>query len=288
MDIVLIPTFNRHEMLNLCLEQIENAAPKDVAFMFAIDYGHDRQVVEVIDSRLKGYEKIKVFTKKHGYNQAKLSYNILEGYKRAAELTDEFVFMIEDDVMIGKSFFDWHRQVQSQKDLFCSVASKNPNRDVRDIDDEGMYYTSDGDYASIGICYRKEVIQDIIAIHANASYYGDMFGYIGRVVGFEPYGKSWPEQAGMIRRLQLRSGKPIAFPYIPRAFHAGYYGKNRGRDNRPYGTIHEKSEQVREIAFNYENLKKAVKKPQWAEDSKPCSLEGFNEENLIFDTHYKN
>jgi len=158
---------------------------------------------------------------------------------------------------------------------------------TKDIDDEGMYYTSDGDYASIGICYRKEVIEKLIAIHANASYYGDMFGYIGRVVGFDPYGKTWSEQAGMIRRIQLRSGLPIAFPYVPRAFHAGYYGKNRKAD-KPYGTIQEKSEQVRAVAFDYERLKKAVMKPKWAEDSKPCSLEAFNEENLIFDTHYKN
>jgi len=287
MDIVLIPTFNRAEMLNLCLEQIERAAPDNVQFLFQIDYGYDTEILKVIDSRLKRYNKIKSFTPNHGYRKAKLSYNILEGYKKAAELSTGFVFMIEDDVMVGKSFFEWHQEVHRQRELFCSIGSKNPNRDVRELDGEDIYYTSDGDYASIGVCYRKELIQDVISIHGNPSYYEDMFGYIGRVVGFQPYGKSWPEQAGMIRRLQLRSGLPIAFPYIPRAFHAGYYGKNRGNNNKPKGNLEARTEQARSVAFDYERLKGAVAKPKWADDSRPCSLEGYNEENLIFDTHYK-
>lgn len=293
----LIPVYNRPEFLTLALECISHAdIPKGMTFVFQIDYGHDPQVVKVIDKfdndLVKKYGQqapriVKVFTQKSKYpSRAKLSYNILTGYRNAVRHSTKYVFMIEDDVMIGESFFNWHIKVHEDRELFCSIASKNPNREVKETNDVNEWYTSSGDYASIGLCYDRKVLTEIILPHANEKYFTYSAQYIKNEIGMQGISSMYPEQAGLIRRLQIISELPIAFPYVPRAFHSGFYGKNRKGFVEVTGTLEEKVQQVRRIAFNVEELRKSVKE-RWVRDSMPCSLEAYDEERLIFDTHYK-
>ena len=303
MDAVLIPTFNRPEFLTLALDCILHSdIPKGMTFVFQIDYGHDPDVVKVIDrfdnNLVKKYGQnapkiVKSFTLKSKFpSKSKLSYNILTGYRNAVGYSDRYVYMIEDDVMIGESFWQFHEWVHDHSDtakafgeggLFCSIGSKNPNREVKQTNDVKLWYTSSGDYASVGVCFHKDVLKDIVLPHANEKYFSFPARYIKNTIGLQGISAMYPEQAGLIRRLQIKSGLPIAFPYVPRAFHSGFYGKNR-KGYEIKGTLEDRIDAVRDIAFNIVRLRETVKE-RWVRDSEPCSLEAYDE-RLMFDQHY--
>ena len=89
---------------------------------------------------------------------------MLLGYLQAAALTRRFVFMIEEDVMVARDYFRWHREIHAAAGrLFCSVASTNHNRQTTISPDFEGYYLSTGDYSPIGTCYDKEVLQTLVA-----------------------------------------------------------------------------------------------------------------------------
>jgi hypothetical protein len=52
----------------------------------------------------------------------------------------------------------------------------------------------------------------------------------------------------LIRRIIQQNNYQVIYPDVPRAFHAGYYGKSRGQ--KPKGTLEERIKQVKQTAFD--------------------------------------
>ena len=86
--------------------------------------------------------------------------NILRGYGEAVKRAKRYIFMIEEDMLIANDFFKWHYEVQEAQDLFCSIASKNNNLNQNLIlsPELNRYYTSHITYQSLGVCFKKEVV----------------------------------------------------------------------------------------------------------------------------------
>ena len=81
------------------------------------------------------------------------------------------------------------------------------------------------------------------------------------------------EQDGLIRRIQEEQGqrRPIAYPFRPRAFHAGYFGyPRRGAIN---GALSQRIREVGSIIYNVEATGSATARPEFSADSVPVPLE---------------
>lgn len=269
-DVVLIPAFQRPEFLYHCLLNIKLAHGADrLKYIFAFDYGHSPELYEAVKLANFDFEHVISPTKRTNYRVGKQSFNVLSGYLMAASMTKELVFMIEEDVFIATDFFDYHYQAQ-QSEPFCSIAVANPNRTMNDKGAIDEYYHGWGDYCSLGVCFNKEVINTFIRPHVVPEYFVNPIDYVRRHFPGSPIGHAFAEQDGLIRRIQMSISGFTAYPYQARAYHAGFYGANRGTG--PSGTLANRIETVERICYSDEAMRTFARHPEWYEDSKPIDL----------------
>lgn len=273
-DVVVMPCWRRPEMLWHCLDNLSQAAGIErLHVIFRPDAGFDPDnlaVIESFASRLGSYEVAPAVT--CPYRRTKLSANILYGYMQAAARARRLVYLIEEDIMVGRDFFRWHEAVHAQReDLFCSIAVRNHNRDVDIPDDPEGYYLSEGDYCSWGVCFNRAVIGAFIARHVQPAYLAHPKRYIRRQFQGSRVGLGYVEQAGLIRRVQERSGLPIAYPTLPRAFHAGFYGNNR--PGGLAGVLDDRVRQLSRVIYDHTAMRGVALSENYARDSEPVCLD---------------
>jgi len=231
-DVLIIPCWRRPEFLWHCLDNLRRAVGiGDLHVLFRPDRGHDPRIHDVIDEfgpQLASYD-VEV-PPRCPYRRGKQSANVLGAYLRAAAITRRYVFMVEEDVMVARDFLRWHYAVQAaQPQLFCSIAARNTNRAVPEAADPEAYYVTNLDYCSLGVCFERSVIVRRIAPHVRREYFENPGAYCQQLWSRSLVGAGHVEHDGLIRRIQEEQGarRPIAYPYRPRAFHAGYFGYPR-------------------------------------------------------------
>ena len=175
--------------------------------------------------------------------------------------------------MVARDFLRWHYAVQAaQPRLFCSIGTRNTNRNVPDSSDPEIYYLTHEDYCSLGVCFERSVISTMIAPHVTRSYFSNPRSYCLRAFPDSQVGAGYVEQDGLIRRIQASQGsRPIAYPYRPRGFHAGYVGYHR--PGSIPGTLQQRIRQVGEVIYNVEAMRAAAERPESFYDSMPVPLE---------------
>jgi hypothetical protein len=241
--------------------------------VFRADSGYDPDIIGVIRSfaaRLPSHE-IQA-APSCPYRRTKLSANILLGYLQAAARAHRYVYMVEEDIMVGRDFFRWHQAVQARNEqLFCSIAVRNHNRCVELPEDPQGYYLSSGDYCSWGVCFDRTVIGALIAPHVNLDYLSGPKRYLRRHFPTSQVGLGYVEQASLLRRIQERCGQPIAYPAVPRAFHAGFYGRNR--PGGVPGALHERVQRLDSVIYDPAAMRTVALCERYAADSEPVALE---------------
>lgn len=272
MNTVLLPNYFRPEMLYYCLNQIKKAEGAEKNhYVFQLDYGFNHMLLNIIRGFPYSHE-IRIQKRVKIHRDAKQSYNLLEGYMYCAEKSSGLVFMIEDDVMISNDFFVLHETIHKMlPDIFCSIAVENPNRKLNfEKKEPSMIYITSGDYCSLGVCFSKNIIKKMIVPHCNSNYFNAPSDYIRQTFPRSEISGAYSEQDGLIRRIQTESGRAIVYPVVPRAYHAGYYGKNRKKYIS--GSLASKIKTVGEIIFNDQAMRSAAMIPEYYEDSKPINL----------------
>lgn len=234
-DLVVIPTYDRPELLWLCLERIA-ASPdhQSVNIRVYVDAHVDQPPPPRadIEAVLRKFPQLKLkvkFVTPHPFHGN--SYNVLMAYKEAYEHPVPHVFMVEDDILVEPGFFAWHRQRQAEAELDCSIGvGKRPEH---------------AHYASLGVCFRREVIAKILP-HCRTEYFSNMRMYCRS--RFAPT-KIDCEQDGLWCR--VLSPQLIAWPEIPVAHHVGWYGYHRKKSVRPTGTLEQRYKQVKLVLANH-------------------------------------
>lgn len=285
-DVCLIPCYSRPEFLELCLKQILAAkGTEDILFLFQVDFGYNRRIDKVIDRF--PLEKAVRKTAPIPHTASKLSNNILQGYRNAWDMCNGQIFMIEEDVMIADDFFNWHRKAQEERQFFCSIASKNNNlnRYYTFDDDAKRYYTSHCTYQSLGVCFDAWIMEHEIMPLID-EFLRDRGKFCQKTFPNSQLGSLWSEQAGFIRRIQEAQDLPIAYPHLPRAFHAGFYGKNRSGDIK--GPEEGKADRIEKIIFNPQEMENHSMNTLYYMDSEPINLKTPKYNKVIFSHHYKN
>ncbi|HEX4049795.1 MAG TPA: hypothetical protein VHY19_02815 [Steroidobacteraceae bacterium] len=274
-DVVLIPCWRRPEFLWHCLDNLARAAGIDqLHVLFRADTGYDRAIHEVIAEFASHFASYQVDEPVPcPYKRSKQSANVLGGYLLAAQLSRRYVFMVEEDIMVARDFLRWHYAVQAaQPRLFCSIATRNTNRNVPDNAEPEIYYLTSADYCSLGVCFERSVIGTLIAPHVTRAYFADPRSYCERTFPGSRLATGF-EQDGLIRRIQESEGdrRPIAYAYRPRGFHAGFFGYHR--PGSVPGDLTQRIGQVGEVIYNVEAMRAAANRPEAFYDSVPVPLE---------------
>jgi hypothetical protein len=284
-DVVLIPCWRRPEFLWHCLDNLSQAEEIGALHvLFRADTGFDPAILHVIDEFAPKLGSHEINTPVAcPYRRTKQSANVLGGYLMAAASTRRYVFMVEEDVMVARDFLRWHYAVQAaQPRLFCSIASRNTNRAVRASDDPVIYYLTNNDYCSLGLCFERTIITQWIAPHVTRDYFSDPRRYCARHFPDSRVGAGYVEQDGLIRRIQesVSAMHPIAYPYRPRAFHAGFVGYHRRGTLE--GPLAERIRTVGEVIYNTEAMRRTAEKPEYFADSVPVPLDTPRWESLRY------
>jgi hypothetical protein len=275
-DIVVLPCWRRPEFLWHCLDNIAQAqGVEQLTVVARPDTGYSPENLEVIRSFSERLPNIQVqYPTPAPYRRTKQSANVLLGYLWAASMARRFVYLIEEDIMVARDFFRWHREVHTAAPgpLFCSIAVANPNRQLTLPDELNGYYLSSGDYCSTGVCFDKNVLRKAIAPHVGMSYMRQPKKYIRRHFPDSPIGLGFVEQDGLIRRIQERADQPIAWPCVPRAFHSGFYGYNRSGGIE--GSLEQRIQQLSRMIYDSAQMRSAaVSSQQHPESCLPCELQ---------------
>jgi hypothetical protein len=275
MDTLLIPTWQRPEFLEHCLRNLHNTGDlRTVKIMFLLDHGYSKEVETIIaDHQHEFGDHTIVRRPKTGNTITKQSRNLLQGYLTAAEDNDGLVFLVEEDIMVARDFFRYHREVHAQQpDLFCSLSPWNHNRAVTTTEDPEAYYLTTMDYCSWGVAFKASAIREHLAPHVGPAYYSAPSSYCKRTFPNASPCIRGIEQDGLIRRIQdqLCHAAPIAYPHVPRAFHAGYYGYNRRKFIR--GTLSQRIEAVGQTIYDPERMREACLTEDFFKDSTPIDL----------------
>lgn len=260
-DIVIIPAFNRPEYLYFTLLLIrEEPLHAEMKYLFALDYGYSKKCLEVIDEMMKGLDYEIVYHNGTRFGAMKQSYNLLETYRKATEQAKEFVFLIEDDIFIGKSFFKSHYQIHAKHpDLFCSIGSKlhNPQSSKPQTMVATTCQTSpDSIYQSWGVCFRKSVLKELVLIHANENYYKRHTQYMMSAFPTHWLKTTFTEQDGLIRRIADLSGRSIGYPDYPRCYHAGIWSYHRDGEKVSAWSFEKRLNFIQDVCFDAEKMKK--------------------------------
>jgi len=241
-ECVIVPTFQRQDLLFLSLEAIRTFEP-EIPIHIWPDRGTDERELA------NRFGAIHHWTWEHGYHGN--SANMLEAMKWAFNQRYSRVFIIEDDAIIDKSFFPWCRNALDTKpDTFAACGWQySPNALPGDGADIQIPW-----YLSVAACIPARSLASIVQ-HASLEYYRDMKGYLDRTFPSSAHrGTMHYEQDGLVLRVAESQRKRCVWPRRPRALHCGWYGYHQG-DNKMEGTLEERVEVLRLAIRNPEILR---------------------------------
>ena len=227
-DILIIPTYDRPEMLWLCLEFLAASPESNSVQVRVVVDAHVNQPPPPRTEILEVLEKFPQLSLQVGFRPSHQfpgnSFNVLMAYRDAYETEAELIFMVEDDVLISPDFFDWHRCHHAITPLACTIGVQNPGH---------------GAYASLGVCFRREFFR-LLLPHCRAAYFQNMRNYCRSYFPASPFDC---EQDGLLAR--LLKDYPVLWAKTPKAQHVGWYGYHRKKSIRPTGTLEQRFEQVK-------------------------------------------
>ena len=189
-------------------------------YLFAIDRGADKEIKPLVELFPSEKTVVQAVHKWHGN-----STNLMRAYAHAGRMQGELTFLIEEDIFIGRDFFNFHEAVQNEFDYFFVTACRN-QMDLSQAGNNPAGLFQFGRYQSLGVSFKTRNLGPIIA-HDSTHYYANRTMYLRRSFPGSSYGDTNTEQDGLICRIMERDNLLGIFPEIPRAFHAGFYGYNR-------------------------------------------------------------
>jgi hypothetical protein len=231
-SVVVMPTLKRPEFLALALEKLsETPEANSLDVRIYLDTCSDKRLEEVAFVRDTYLPTAEIF--RAGLHVMAVSgcWNILHALKEGYETGAEYVFLVEEDVMVRPNFFQWHYQAQSEDDYFVTCGRRIRQRTTD-------YFTNPGS------CYRRDKLA-LVMPHIRMEYFADNAGYVEK--HFPHMDDAGVLDDGLIRRV-MRSvdGKvKCATPSV--AVHQGFHYFGHFDRSTTHGTIEERIVQLREM-----------------------------------------
>lgn len=244
MEIIIVPAWRRPAFLLATLRRLEIAARNelDAEIWISLDRRHDQLTLKVANEFRSSFGPARVAVLKRMHPYRGNSYNVLEAYRMAAERAPDLIHLVEEDVLVSADYLDFHRAAHRlAPDVLAVSAARNQNHPHDPDPDPSALYLGP-QYQSIAVSFRPERLAPVLS-HAVPSYFSDPIGYCRRHFKRSriPHGNA--EQDGLINRIAEQSGARIAYPALPRAYHAGFVGYHRKGETLG-GTVSEQADQI--------------------------------------------
>lgn len=219
-EIVLIPCYNRPELLFICLSLIRSFESTIRIRLFPDRGSRDAflGIAEMFKAELH-------YTPDHDYYGN--SYNTMEAYRWAYNAGADLAYLVEDDIFVHHDFFAWHRKMHEEYDDIFGAMAWIFNRHAPIMEGE-MFQPW---FYSIGVSFTRQKLA-LLAKHATPLYYQDMPGYIRKHFKSnplnDPFNIMHVEQDGLIQRILDDDKTQTVSPGIAKCSHMGFGGYNRG------------------------------------------------------------
>lgn len=222
MNYVLMPGRNRPEFFYLTMESlVKNPELKDYSILFALEGDVDQRYFDVIQTFSDGLTVETVrWPERYG-----LTKGILEGLKIASSKSDEYVILLEDDVVVSRDFLRFldycYRHFYSPDGDIAAIGTTT-NRSIGRVN---RVYKEQW-YLPWGVLIPKHFFNKFLLEHCNDSYYQNSKEYADNYYFKESEGEE-VEQAGLVLRIMIKNGFYQILPEVPRSLEIGFYGKHR-------------------------------------------------------------
>jgi hypothetical protein len=260
-DIVIVPTFDRPEFLWLCLESLLAAEGiEDKIVMVCEDIHSDKPKGFTVEMEMLA--TIRYFEKEFGFQfhyTAPVphttygnSYNLLSALEEATFCENRLVYIIEDDVLITKDFFTWNEQVYEKFRPWVSCAGRL-NRSLN-FESNGRY-AMDETIKDVNACTRvKGAYMSWATCFPRTSL--DLLLHSERIQD-QTFGPG-VEQDILIQNMMRRYGLSSLWPFVPRAYHMGWYSYHRTGGILPQGTLEQKVNALRAVVTKQNKLREVA------------------------------
>lgn len=248
-DIVIVPTYDRPEYLWVCLEKLHAAAGVQDKEIWICEDNHTTpkdgwvtlNVIPVLEEARRMFKKFR-YISRTPHDTYGNSHNVVEAMREACHLfrigvnsLEAKVYLVEDDVMVMPDFFLWHEAVQECVGTPVVSCAERYNHSLdfpingRYVLDESFrdpmaYIVAPDVYSSLGVCFPVEELAHFAPT--------------------KPFGPGC-EQDILIKEYLRYAQTPVAWPYVPRCYHMGWYGYHRNTGMRFNGTLEEKVEALK-------------------------------------------
>lgn len=245
-EIVLVPAWRRPEFLWAALTRIWAARDHDdIVVRVCLDRHHHHDVewaAKQFNSRV-AEGKLEIVNREQHRTRGN-SYNVIESYKEALADGFDMIHLVEEDVLVGYDYFDFHRRAHEiVHDAFSVSACRNQNFPLGqdpEPDDEALYLHSS--YQSIGVSFMRAVLEYSLA-GIGMEYYTNMVAYCKERFPDSAIPAGHAEQDGLLHRQQEHLALPTVYGALPRAYHAGFVGYHR-KGSMMAGTIEERARMI--------------------------------------------
>lgn len=227
--IAVVPCWRRPDLLQRTCELLTRAeGTRQIWYHFRLDRGYDPALLDVIQHC--GLPGEIIFTPDHPYPGN--SYNVLTGLATAYDdfrqicPPDGLIFLVEEDIHVSTDFFRWHYTVHQREDVLIASAVRDQNAEPHPFQDRRAFYCRPK-YQSLGVSFKPRMVGEIY-LHVGDLYFRDPRGYLQRRFPGSQIPWQFVEQDGLVDRLVEKHKINVAYPTVPRAYHAGTTGYHHG------------------------------------------------------------
>lgn len=222
MNRIMIPFWKRPELLYLNLEALSKCRNLDNYYLyFKTDKNYDEKCIEIIKNFFGNFDNKEIDITPHPQD---LSRNILEGVKKCADKTDNYLVLIEEDIRVTKDFLEYVEYCYENylsSDVFCihGFAKDREEREERLNKIERKRW-----YSPYGVCLPKQSLK-LVTPHINERYLSKKGVYVQKLTPGWIHKDKFIEQAGLLQRLRRIHKPNILKPKLSRSQHMGYWGR---------------------------------------------------------------
>ena len=259
-DIIIVPTYDRPEMLWVCLEKLRAARGigenKEIWICEDKHYEKEKDgwltfeyatLLPYFEREFGRYMFRHFYFEPHGPSYGN-SRNVVDGFKRAiveylAKQDVRYIYLIEDDAMVTEDFFEWNEKAHDLFKPFATCAgrinrslnfeSNGPEAIDETFKEPGLCVRSRKAYMSWATCFHPEDLRNAMTYEFTSTVWA-------------PGKEQDIEVQKRIRKLNLTT----VWPYVPRAYHMGWYSYHLNSGMPLSGTLEEKVKAIKRIMTN--------------------------------------
>jgi hypothetical protein len=261
-DVVVIPTFDRPEFLWTCLENIWNNVrgiigkyiliSEDVHADKPKDFTTQMEMLATIREWQNKFADLFHYRATPPHTTYGNSYNVLSALQQAANISDGGkIYLIEDDVLVTPDFFEWNDLVFETWPATRLACAGRLNRSLNfhingphaideSIKDPSACRSVRGSYISWATCFGREM----------RNMFQLSFDYSKFRPGFE--------QDIMLQQYINVKAMSSTWPYVPRAYHMGWWSYHRNGGFPLTGNLEERVTTLQKIVSDPEKLRTMV------------------------------